>query len=90
MSTLETLQDILIHEHKLLREQLLADAQLSSLGIDSLALIELMFQIEDRFHITLPNDNSTQFTTINDVVRYIDQCRLAEPARKDAAIDSAA
>jgi acyl carrier protein len=73
MSTLERLQDILVREHKLSRDQLLPDAQLSSLGIDSLGVIELMFQIEDTFGIKLPDDNTTQFTTIDDVVKYIDQ-----------------
>jgi acyl carrier protein len=82
MSTLETLQDILVREHKLSREQLLPDAPLSSLGIDSLGVIELMFQIEDRLGITLSDDNSTNFTTIDDVVRYIDKTPVPEPAEK--------
>lgn len=82
MSTLETLQDILVREYKLSREQLVPDAPLSSLGIDSLGVIELMFQIEDRLGITLPDDNSTNFTTIDDVVRYIDKTPVPEPAGK--------
>jgi acyl carrier protein len=82
MTTLETLQDILMREHKLSREQLRPDAPLSSLGIDSLGVIELMFQIEDRLGITLPDDNSTNFTTIDDVVRYIDKAPVPEPAGK--------
>jgi acyl carrier protein len=90
MSTLETLQDILVREHKLAPEQLLPDAPLSSLGIDSLAMIELMFQVEDRFHITLPDDHSTDFATLNDVVRFVDNRLSPEPAVKDAAAHSAA
>ena len=80
MTTLDKLQDMLISEYRLSREQLPPDAALSSLGIDSLGLIELMFQIEDRFGITLPDDNSTNFATVNDVVRYIDKILLPQPA----------
>jgi acyl carrier protein len=84
MSTLEKLQDILINEYTLARELLPPDAPLSSLGIDSLGLIELMFQIEDRFGITLPDDNSTNFVTVNDVVRYIDKLLVPQPAAQAA------
>lgn len=84
MSTLEKLQDMLISEYKLSREQLPPDAPLSSLGIDSLGLIELMFQIEDLFGIALPDDNSTSFATVNDVVCYIDKLLLPQPAVQDA------
>jgi acyl carrier protein len=82
MSTLETLQDLLIREYKLTREQLAPDAQLSALGVDSLGMLELMFQIEDRFGITLPDDNPTNLLTVNDVVVYIDKLVAPQPAAR--------
>jgi acyl carrier protein len=84
MSTLETLQDLLIREYKLTREQLAPDAQLSALGVDSLGMLELMFQIEDRFGITLPDDNPTNLLTVNDVVVYIDKLVAPQPAARGA------
>ena len=72
MNTLEILQDLLIKEYKLTREQLTPDAQLASLGVDSLGLIELMFLIEDRFAITLTDDKSLILVTIGDLVAYVD------------------
>jgi acyl carrier protein len=72
MSTLETLQDILIDEFDLKREQLTPDAELAALGVDSLDLLELMFKIEDRYKLAIRDDVPTTLTTVNDVVAYID------------------
>ena len=72
MGTLEIVQDILIKEYSLTRLQLAPEAQLASLGVDSLGLIELMFQIEDRFSITLLEDKPPALLTVSDLVAYID------------------
>lgn len=40
----------------LTEDKLLPDATLESLGLDSLAVIEFLFQIEDQFGIQLPNE----------------------------------
>jgi acyl carrier protein len=72
MSTLETLQDILIDEFDLKREQIAPEAELTALGVDSLDLLELMFKIEDRYKLVIRDDIPTTLTTVNDVVAYID------------------
>jgi acyl carrier protein len=77
MNTLEIVQDILIKEYSLKRTQLAPDVQLVSLGVDSLGLIELMFQVEDRFGITLPEEKPPALVTVSDLVSYIDQ--LVDP-----------
>jgi acyl carrier protein len=84
MSTLEILQDLLIKDHALTREQLAPEAQLSTLGVDSLGLIELMFQVEERFHISLPDDKVPVLVTVGDVVRYIDQLLIELPRLRPA------
>lgn len=78
MNTLEVLQDLLIKQYSLTREQVGPDAALAALGVDSLGLIELMFEIEDRFGITLPDAKAPVLVTIADVVLYIDL--LLKPA----------
>jgi acyl carrier protein len=72
MNTLESIQDILIKEYSLTREQLAPDAQLAALGVDSLGLIELMFLVEERLGITLPDDKGPALNTVGDLVTYID------------------
>ena len=39
-------------------DKLLPDATLESLGLDSLAVIEFLFQIEDKFGIQIPGQSS--------------------------------
>jgi acyl carrier protein len=72
MSTLQMLQDILIKDYPLTTEQVAPDAVLTSLGLDSLSVLELMFKIEDRFHLKIVDDTPADFVTVSDVVRYID------------------
>ena len=79
MNTLETLQDILVKEFRVAPGQLTPAAELSTLGIDSLDLLELMFKIEDRYGISIKNDTPTNLMTINDVVAYIDGLLARRP-----------
>jgi acyl carrier protein len=72
MSTLKTLQDILVRDYTLTQEQVTPEAVLSSLGLDSLSVLELMFKIEDRFLLKITGDTPTDLVTVSDVVRYID------------------
>ena len=79
MSTLETLQDILMDEFDLPRERVTPEAQLSALGVDSLDLLELMFKIEDRYKLAIRDDIPTDLVTVDDIVKYVDRL-LARPA----------
>ena len=72
MTTLETLRDILIRDYKVAPDRLAPESLLSSLGIDSLGTLELMFKIEDRFHVKIPGDTPSDLLTVGDVVFYID------------------
>ena len=78
MSTLETLQDILIDEFDLTRERVAPDAELTTLGVDSLDLLELMFKIEDRYQLVIRDDVPTDLTTVQDVVHFIDRLLAAQ------------
>jgi acyl carrier protein len=79
MSTLETLQEILVRDYGLPPERLSPDAALDTLGMDSLSLLELMFKIEDGFHVKIPGDPPSGLKTVQDVVVYIDGL-IADPA----------
>jgi acyl carrier protein len=65
------------------------DAHLSELGIDSLGMLELMFKIEDNFHLKIPGDTPTDLVTVQDVCTYIegliaDQQSAPESTQKSA------
>jgi acyl carrier protein len=61
-------------------EKLLPGATLESLGLDSLAVIEFLFQIEDQFHIQIP-DQASPPRTLDEMVQLI------EPLMPKAAPD---
>ncbi|HWJ34884.1 MAG TPA: phosphopantetheine-binding protein [Steroidobacteraceae bacterium] len=84
MSTLDTLQDILIDEFNLTRDQLVPEAELTSLGVDSLDLLELMFKIEDRYKLAIRDDVPTDLTTVGDVVVYVDDLLARQAKARDA------
>jgi acyl carrier protein len=81
MTTFERLRAILVRDYKLAPEALTLEAPLEGLGIDSLGVAELLFNVEDEFGITLPPD-PVQLPTIGDVVGYID--RLVAAQHRDA------
>jgi acyl carrier protein len=72
MSTLQTIQRMMAEQFELKEEVLTPDAQLESLGLDSLSVIEFMFNIEDEFKIKLP-DERVELKTIQDIANVVDR-----------------
>lgn len=71
MNTYDRLTRILAAEYQLSAEAMQLDARLDDLGVDSLAVMELLFTIEDEFAIKIPNDQ-VPLATIGDLVDYVD------------------
>ena len=91
MSTLDTLVSILTRDYCVAREQIMPEATLETLGLDSLSVLELMFKIEDRYQVKITDDTPTDLRTVSDVVRYIDSLLVgssATPDRKEASTDT--
>lgn len=72
MSSLQTIQRMMVEQFDLKLDDLSPDSQLDSLGLDSLAVIEFMFNLEDELKIKLP-DERVELKTIGDVVNVIDK-----------------
>ena len=47
-------------------------SDLRSLGIDSLDLVEIIMDVEDKFGIQFENDELNKFVTVDDVVKAIE------------------
>ena len=86
MSTLEIIRDILVDKFALDRAMLTPDAGLDRLGIDSLAVLELLFDIEDRFGLKIKEDTPDSLRTIQDVVLYIDSLLAKRQAQEPVAV----
>lgn len=61
------------------QDKLVPDATLESLGLDSLAVIEFIFQIEDKFGIQVP-DQTNPPHTLGDMMALIAPLLPAVPA----------
>lgn len=49
------------------------------LGLDSMAVIELLYRIEEAFDLQIPDQDLVGLTTVGHVVGYVEK-RLAKPA----------
>lgn len=83
-TTLTRLQALLTHDYPLQIDQLGADAALASLGIDSLGVAELLFNVEDEFKLTLPRE-PVSLVTVGDVACFIDTLLAAQRGLSVAA-----
>jgi len=71
MTTTDRIRAMLVKDYKIDPDRLTSDARLEDLGVDSIGVAELMFNIEDEFRVTLP-DEQVRLSTLGDVVNYID------------------
>lgn len=85
-TTFERLREILAKKFEVAPELIDPTARMDQLGIDSLAVIEVIFQIEDEFKISIQNDPG-DLQTLGDLVSCVD--RLVEEQRAPAASGAA-
>ena len=71
-TTLERLQQLFIARFNYKLENLKATTTLEELGLDSLDMIDFLFDIEKEFNIRVP-DQEFKVTTIQDMVDALDQ-----------------
>ena len=76
-TTFDRLRAMLIKDYPSTPESLTLATPLEALGIDSLGLAELLFNVEDEFAITLP-PQPVPLPTVGDVVAYIDALVVAQ------------
>ena len=76
MTTLQSIQDLLHAQFDLEPAALHPDAKLEDLAIDSLAVLEVLFAVEDRFKVTVPPEPAAlqaQLQTVGDLVDYVEK-----------------
>ena len=73
-STLKELQNLIQEKYGLDASQVDAHASLRASGVDSLALVEFIFDVEDLMGITVPDGNANM-DTLAELVDAIDRVR---------------
>jgi len=56
------------------------NAPVDRLGIDSLGFLEFLFELEDHFDISIPQETVTNVRTLNDLAAVIDSLVAEKPA----------
>ena len=79
-TTFERLQAIVAKDYKLEIDKVTPDSSLESLGVDSLGVAELLFNVEDEFQVILPVEPVHGLLTVGDVAQFIDALIAAKTA----------
>lgn len=71
-----TADEALVHEllaefFKVPAARLLPETRLEELGLDSLAAVELIFEIEERFGVQVPNERAAEFKSVGAIVEGV-------------------
>jgi acyl carrier protein len=71
MSSLPVIQKMLVEEFGLTPEQVQPESRLEELGVDSLATVEFMFMLEDKFKLKMTGE-PVPIKTVGDIAREVD------------------
>lgn len=70
----EQLKELLVKELSVNADDITMDAELvSDLGINSLELADFVFLCEERFGVSISDDDIHKFITVGDVVNYLSE-----------------
>jgi len=72
VSPFEFLAQVLSEKYDVPREAISPEATLTELGLDSLTIVELLFDVEDEFGIEIPEERAT-FQTLAEAAALVDE-----------------
>jgi acyl carrier protein len=75
MTTFESMQAILQSKFNLAPGVLRTDTTLKELDVDSLSMVEILFDVEDKFTVVIPSEPAewqSGMRTFGDLVAYVD------------------
>jgi acyl carrier protein len=78
MDTLEQLREILQRRIGTPPDQINPDSKLTEIGVDSLLLLDLMFEMEDKFGVKLPNDLPRP-ETVAELITVFEELKPRDP-----------
>ena len=69
----ETLKNILVEEMQIEEDAITMDAELTAdLGLNSIELANLVMICEDKFNVTIDDEDIHKFITVGDVVTFLE------------------
>jgi len=80
MNTIEQLKQLIHEQFDVDPETVDPDQPFASYNLDSLTVVELLFAIEDKFHVVVPDSAATSITTLRGLAQMLDELVAAKPA----------
>lgn len=70
--TLDSLKEMIVEKLQVDETKITEDASfIDDLGADSLDTVELIMSLEDKYEISIPDDDAEGLKTVGDVLRYL-------------------
>ncbi len=72
----ESFKNFLVEDLRVNPDLITPDAELAAdLGINSLELADMVYSCEEKFDITIDDEDLHKFRTVNDVVKYLENAK---------------
>ena len=78
MTTLDQLKNLIHDKFDVALDTIEPDAPFASYNLDSLTVAELMFEIDDAFHVVVPDEAASTVTTLRQLAELIDRLQLSK------------
>lgn len=83
--TYSKVKALMVREFELPEDSITPTTELTALGVDSLAALEFVFDLEDAFGVTMGTETDLRGGTVQDVVGAVDAARVAQSRLSAAA-----
>ena len=64
--------EVIANFKKFTKKEVTLDSDIKSLGLDSLDVVDLLMDLEDKYGVEFENEEMTSLVTVNDVVKAIE------------------
>ncbi len=64
--------EVIANFKKITKKEVTLDSDIKSLGLDSLDVVDLLMDLEDKYGVEFENEEMTSLVTVNDVVKAIE------------------
>ncbi|MHB8493205.1 MAG: acyl carrier protein [Casimicrobiaceae bacterium] len=83
--TFSKVKALMVQEFELPADSVTPTTELTALGVDSLAALEFVFDLEDAFGVTMGTETDLRGGTVQDVVAAVDAALVAQSRLPAAA-----
>lgn len=84
-SVTEDVLDIIAENQRIPREKVTLDSRFEELGMDSMDAVNILFTLEEKFDINVPDDDARQIRSIREMVEGVQKLVDAKENKPEQA-----